>query len=119
MMERIMWMEALPVAVISASVFGGLALMSDRPRGALIAQCIMALAGGLVFLAILRDAPLFGITPLSLAAIATGLISASIAGMFYHLYLGRFERVWAARGVFTILYLVLSALLGVLFLALL
>ena len=110
--------EAVWVAVLSASVFGGLALMSDRPRGALIAQCIMAAAGAALFFAILREAPLMGITPLTLAALATGVISASIAGMFYHLYLGRFERVWSARGVFTALYLGLSALLGLLFLSL-
>ncbi|MCE8006286.1 hypothetical protein [Aestuariivita sp.] len=110
--------EALWVAGPSAVVFGALTLMSDRPRGALIAQCIMAVAGAVLFMAILREAPLMGISPLGVAALATGVISAAIAGMFYHLYLGRFERVWAARGVFTALYLGLSALLGLLFLSL-
>ena len=46
--------EALPVALVSAAVFGGLALMSDRPRGAFIAQGILVAGAVLVFIAILR-----------------------------------------------------------------
>jgi hypothetical protein len=53
-----------------------------------------------------------GLPPQRLAAFGVGLMAAAVAGMLYHLYLGRFERVWAARGVFLLVYLVVSALFG-------
>lgn len=110
--------EAIPVALVSAALFGGLALMSDRPRGALIAQGILVVAAVLVFIAILVPGPIAGITPRALAAFGVGVIAASVAGMLYHLYLGRFDDVWKARGVFTLVYLVTSALFGLVFLSL-
>ncbi|MEM7722693.1 MAG: hypothetical protein AAF376_09985 [Pseudomonadota bacterium] len=113
-----MWAQAIPIAIASTALFGGLALMSDRERGAFLAQCGLAFAAALVFVAIVADGPIFGITTRGLSAFAVGLLSACVAGMLYHLYLGRFERVWAARGVFTLVYLGLSALFGLLFLSL-
>lgn len=113
-----MFAQALPIALASTALFCSLALMTDRPRGAFLAQCGLAVASALVFVAIVLDGPVIGITPRALSAFAVGLISACVAGMLYHLYLGRFERVWAARAVFTFVYLGLSALFGLVFLSL-
>jgi hypothetical protein len=110
--------DALIVALPSAALFGGLALMSDRKRGAALAQGALVLAVMAMFVAITASGPLAGLAPIRIAAIATGLIAAAVAGMLYHLYLGRFVRVWAARAVFTAVYLGLSALFGVVFLSL-
>jgi hypothetical protein len=107
--------EALIVAIPSAVLFAGLALMSDRKRGALLAQGALVVAVMLIFVSIVAGGPVAGLPAPRLAAIATGLIAAAVAGMLYHLYLGRFERVWAARGVFTALYLGLAALFGLIF----
>ena len=108
----------LPVTMASTVVFCGLALMSDRPRGAFWAQNIMALAGIVLFVAIARDGPLWGASPQAIARVAIGVLAAAIAGMLYHLYLGRFDRVWAARQVFTLLFLALCLILGLTFLSL-
>ena len=113
-----MLLQAALIAIASAGVFGALALMSDRKRGAFLAQAGLAAAAALVVVAIALDGPVAGIAPRALAAFAVGLISATVAGMLYHLYLGRFERVWAARGVFGGVYLGLSALFGLVFLSL-
>jgi hypothetical protein len=110
--------EAAPVAIASAAVFGALALMSDRPRGAFLAQCGLAVAAALIFVAIALDGPVMGVSAAGLIAFAVGMMAACVAGMLYHLYLGRFTRVWAARGVFTLVYLGLSALFGFVFLSL-
>ncbi|MCU0853555.1 MAG: hypothetical protein MUF63_01275 [Rhodobacteraceae bacterium] len=110
--------QAALIAVFSAALFVALVLMSDRKRGAFLAQIGLVVAAALVFVAIVVDGPIAGIGPGGLAAFAVGLISAAVAGMLYHLYLGRFERVWAARSVFTIVYLALSALFGLVFLSL-
>lgn len=110
--------QALPVALVSAALFGGLALMSDRPRGALIAQIALVVAAALVFAAILLPGPVAGLPPRALAAFGVGVMAAAVAGMLYHLYLGRFESVWKARGVFTVVYLATSALFGFVFLSL-
>jgi hypothetical protein len=111
--------QALPIALASAALFGALALMSDRKRGAFLAQIALFAAGALLFVAIVVPGPVAGVAPAGLAAFAVGLIAAAGAGMLYHLYLGRFARVWAARGVFTAVYLGLSALFGLVFLSLL
>jgi hypothetical protein len=109
--------QAALIAVSSAALFGALVLMSDRKRGAFFAQIGLVVAAALVFAAIVVDGPVAGLDPRHLAAFAVGLISAAFAGMLYHLYLGRFERVWAARGVFSALYLALAALFGLVFLS--
>lgn len=113
-----MFADALPVALVSAALFGGLALMSNRPRGAQVAQGFLVVAAILVFIAILVPGPIAGIPSRGLAAFGVGVISASVAGMLYHLYLGRFDDVWKARGVFTLVYLVTSAIFGFVFLSL-
>jgi Flp pilus assembly protein TadB len=56
--------------------------------------------------------------PDRIAAFGVGLMAAAVSGMLYHLYLGRFEQVWTARGVFLLVYLVVSALFGLVFLSL-
>jgi hypothetical protein len=111
-------MQAALVAVLSAALFGTLVLMSNRKRGALLAQIGLVVAAALVFVAIVVDGPVAGLDPRGLAAFAVGLISAAVAGMLYHLYLGRFELVWAARSAFSALYLALAALFGFVFLSL-
>jgi hypothetical protein len=113
-----MMSQAAVIAIASAALFGALVLMSDRKRGAFLAQIGLVLASALVFVAIVVDGPVAGISLRGLAAFAVGLISAAVAGMLYHLYLGRFESVWKARGVFTLVYLVTSALFGFVFLSL-
>jgi hypothetical protein len=118
MRAQVVLAEAIPVALLSAALFGGLALMSDRPRGALIAQAALFVAAALVFVAILVEGPVAGLAPQRIAALGVGLMAAAVSGMLYHLYLGRFESVWAARGVFTLVYLAASALFGFVFLSL-
>lgn len=110
--------QALPAALVSTAVFVPLVLMSDRPRGAFIAQMIMALAGAVLFVAIIRAEPTLGMAPRTLAGMAVAALAAALSGMFYHLYLGRFDRVWAARRVFTALLLGACLVLGLLFLPL-
>ena len=111
--------QALLIALPSTAVFGGLSLMSDRPRGALLAQTGLALMAPLVFLAIVLNGPILGMSPFAIAAFAFGVMAACVAGMLYHLYLGRFTEAWAARGVFSLVYLMMTALFGFVFLALL
>ena len=108
---------ATPVAIASAVLFAALALMSDRKRGAAVAQGAFVLACILVFVAIVVQAPVAGIPSADLAAFGIGLIAASVAGMLYHLYLGRFDSVWVARAVFTLVYLVLALVLGLVLLS--
>lgn len=109
--------QASLLAIVTSAIFSGLALMSDRPRGALIAQGGLALAGAMMMVAIVRDSA-FGIDAPALAAFAVAVMAACVAGMLYHLYLGRFTRVWAARAVFTLVFFGVSALFGTVFLSL-
>ncbi len=108
------------LALLSTAVFGGLVLMSDRPRGAFIAQITSALAAAVVFVSLVAGEWLsgLGLTPSLASALGIALLSASFAGMLYHLYLGRFTSVWRARGIFTIVFLVIAALFGTIYLAL-
>jgi hypothetical protein len=108
-------LSALPVAFPSAALFCALALMTDRKRGALVAQGALFISVVAIFVAIVADGPVAGLPAAYVGAIATGLIAASVAGMLYHLYLGRFERTWAARGVFSAVYLGLALLFGLIF----
>jgi hypothetical protein len=107
--------QAVPIALVSALVFAALVVMRDRRRGASLAQGVIALAGAALILSIVREAGAFGVSAASLAGFATAVMAAALAGMLYHLYLGRFAQVWAARGVFALVFLVLAAVLGVLF----
>ncbi len=108
--------QAFAVSAVSAAAFCALALVPDRKRGAALAQAGLAGAGALLFVAIVAGERIG--SGFFLAAFAVGLISATVAGMLYHLYLGRFEQVWVARGVFAGVYLFLSALFGLVFLSL-
>jgi ferredoxin len=74
-------------------------LMSDRPRGAFIAQCILVVGAVLVFIAIVVSDGIGGLPPDRIAAFGVGLMAAAVSGMLYHLYLGRFEQVWTARSI--------------------
>jgi hypothetical protein len=116
--RRMTMIDTLSVALPSALLFGTFALMSDRKRGAFLAQGALVVAVVAMFVAITASGTLAGLAPERIAAIATGLIAAAVAGMLYHLYLGRFERVWAARAVFSAVYLGLAGLFGLVFLSL-
>jgi len=106
-------------ALASALVFTGLVLIRDRPRGALIAQG-GSLAAGFLILAVLVAGERVASEQISrLSALGIALLAATLAGMFYHLYLGRFGDVWRARFTFTLVYLAMAAVLGVLYLSLL
>jgi len=109
------------VALASTLLFTGLVLVNDRPRGALMGQIGSALAGVLTIGALVSgdgtfepDRPAF-----RWSALGVALLAASVSGMFYHLYLGRFDDVWRARRVFALVYLGLAAVLGTLYLSLL
>ncbi len=108
--------QALIIGLVSAAVFVGLALMSDRKRGALIAQGVVVLAAVVIFVTIVAG-PVAGFVEREVVAFAVGLIAAAVAGMLYHLYLGRFERVWVARGIFTGVFLGLAFVFGLVFLS--
>lgn len=110
--------QASLLAIVTSAIFSALALMSDRPRGALLAQGGLAFAGALMMVAIVRETGAFGIEAPALAAFAVAIMAACVAGMLYHLYLGRFTRVWAARSVFTLVLFGISALFGFVFLSL-
>ena len=110
--------ETLSIALPSAALFCAFALMSDRKRGAFLAQAALVVSVVVMFVAILVEGPIAGLSPLRVAAIATGLIAAAVAGMLYHLYLGRFTRVWAARAVFTALFLGVSSVFSLVLLSL-
>ena len=107
---------AMGLAIASALVFGALALMSDRKRGALIAQLGSVVAAAAIFVAIgLGDGTGWART---VSAFGTALFAATLAGMGYHLYLGRFDDVWRARGVFTLVFLAMAAAFGLVYLSL-
>lgn len=110
--------SVLPTAIVSALVFGGLCLMNDRPRGALFAQIGTFLAAAIVLGSLNLTGPVWGVAPLAITGFGIGLFAAALAGMFYHLYLGRFTSVWKARGLFSGLYLMFSAVLGIVLLPL-
>jgi hypothetical protein len=110
--------EAVLSALPAAALFGGLVLMHDRKRGALVAQGALVVAVVLIFVAILTEGGALGLSALGLAGLGIALVSAAVAGMLYHLYLGRFTRVWAARAVFTALFLGVSAVFSLVLLSL-
>ena len=107
------------IAFASALVFTGLVFIQDRPRGALIAQGGSVLAAVVIFAGLVFDAGLagMGLSPLQVSAMGVAILAATIGGMFYHLYLGRFDSIWRARIVFALVYLGAAAILGTLYLA--
>ena len=110
--------EAILSALPAAALFGGLVLMRDRKLGALLAQGALVVAVVLIFVAILSDDGALGLSVAALAGVGIALVSAAVAGMLYHLYLGRFTRVWAARAVFTALFLGVSSVFSLVHLSL-
>ncbi|WP_297618362.1 hypothetical protein [uncultured Roseicyclus sp.] len=110
--------EAILSALPAAALFGALVLMHDRKLGALLAQGALVVAVGLIFVAILSDGGALGFSTAGLAGLGIALVSAAVSGMLYHLYLGRFTRVWAARAVFTTLFMGVSAVFSVVLLSL-
>jgi hypothetical protein len=111
---------ALAVGLASAGLFGALALMSDRPRGAFFGQIGAVVSAIMLFVAIVMADSLegMGLSARSLSAFGIALLAASVVGMLYHLYLGRFTSVWAARGVFTAVFLLVAAVFGAVYLSL-
>ena len=109
---------AAPVALVSALVFAAIALLSDRPRGAAVAQSALYAGAAMIFAAVVVEGPLLGQPVERIAAFGASLMAAAAAGMLYHIYLGRFANAWAARGVFTLVYLGLAALFGLVILSL-
>jgi hypothetical protein len=110
--------DAILSALPAAALFAALVLMGDRKRGALLAQGALVVAVALIFVAILADGGALGLGSAGLAGLGIALVSAAVSGMLYHLYLGRFVRVWAARAVFTALFLGVSAVFSLILLSL-
>ena len=102
--------------LISAAAFAGVVMMTDRRRGANVAQGVLLLGGALAFATVVAG-PVAGIGPRQLAVHAVGLLAAGAAGMLYHFYLGRFARVWAARGALAAVFLGFWAVFGLIFLS--
>lgn len=107
-------LSALPAAI----VFGGIVMMQDRKRGALLAQLALVVAVAMIFAAIVLPEGAGGGGGSVLGRLGTVLVPACVAAMLYHLYLGRFTRVWAARGVFAAVFLGFSALFSLVILSL-
>jgi hypothetical protein len=95
---------AVLAALLAAGAFGGVVMMSDRKRGANVAQAVLLAGGVLAFVAILAG-PVAGVTPRQIAGLAAGLLAAGAAGMLYHFYLGRFAQVLTARAALTAVFL--------------
>lgn len=106
-------------AVASLGGYAALVMIPNRGTGALAAQVLSA-GGALVLLVVASD---FGPSHLGTAdrpllPWGIGLVSAALAGLGYHLYMGRFTRKWAAWGAFLLVALGLAAALSGVFLAL-
>ena len=110
-----MILDAALIAVVSSLTFVGVVLVPDRRQGALIAQLGTAVSAALLFAALVFEDE-FPQTEL-LSTIGTALLAATVAGMFYHLYLGRFDSIWRARSVFTLVFLGFAGFLGLLYLS--
>lgn len=108
----------LPIVLISVLVFCGLCLMRDRKGGALFAQLGTFVAAAILIGSLSLDAPLWGLEPMTYSTLGVSLFAATLAGMFYHLYLGRFTSVWRTRGVFSLTYFAFAAVLGIVLLPL-
>lgn len=109
---------SLPIVLVSVLAFCGVSLMTDRKRGASVAQIGTFVAAVILIGSLSLTGPLWGIAPMTYSALGVSLFAATLAGMFYHLYLGRFTSVWKARGVFSLIYLGFAAVLGIVLLPL-
>ncbi len=106
------------VAVLSLAVFAALVAIPNRRIGGMLGQVGIVLAAFLLFAANaanpgLQPAPQPALltSPVLLAA-GVGLMAATLGGMGYHLFLGRFASLWPARAVFFAVSLGLAATLG-------
>ena len=99
-----MTLPALLAALLAAGAFGGVVMMSDRKRGANVAQGVLLAGGVLAFVAIMAG-PVAGLSPRQIAGLAAGLLAAGAAGMLYHFYLGRFAEVRTARAALAAVFL--------------
>jgi hypothetical protein len=93
----------LASVLVSLIAFGVVVSISNRKLGANIAWAILLLGGALAFVANVAGA-VAGLSPRQIAGFAAGLLAAGAAGMLYHFFLGRFERVWTARGLLTAVF---------------
>jgi hypothetical protein len=91
-------------AFMSIAAFAAVIAMSNRKLGANIAWAIL-LAGGVIAFVANAAGPFAGMSPRQIAGFAAGLLAAGAAGMLYHFFLGRFTKVWNARGVLTLAFL--------------
>ena len=107
--------DAALISVLSALVFGALVLMTDRPKGALLSQAGSAIAAAVIF-GLIAVGDGIAAAPL-ISATAVAFLAATTAAMFYHLYLGRFTSVWAARSVFAGVYLAIAGAAGFFYLS--
>jgi hypothetical protein len=111
-----MTLPAILAALIAVGAFAGVVMMSDRPRGANVAQAVLLAGGALAFAAIVVG-PLAGLTSRQLVGMASGLLAAGAAGMLYHFYLGRFEQVRNARAALSAVFLGFWLLFSLIFLS--
>ena len=101
-------------ALIAFTMFSALVLMQDRRRGGLIGQLGTGIGAIILFVAYTfdqRPEPVPAPVP-GLMAGGVGILSAATGGMGYHLFLGRFTSLWAARRVFLCVSLGLAVALG-------
>ena len=103
--------------LLSALVFAALVLVRDRARGATLAQIGSVTGAVLLFLSLSRNDRLDAAEP-GLLPLGIGILSATIAAMGHHLYLGRFASVATARWTFLAVALGLAAALSAIFLML-
>ena len=104
----------LVAALIAVTVFAGLVLITDRRRGGLIGQLGTGIGAIILFVAYAMEQR-SDLTPAyipGLMAGGVGVMSAATGGMEYHLFLGRFTSIWAARGVFLCVAVALGVALG-------
>lgn len=101
------------VTLVSIALFAGLVLIPDRRRGSLISQVGTAI-GAVMLLAtsvLSKDGPPTAWPFSVLLSGGVGVLAAATGGMGYHLFLGRFASVQAARGAFLCVSLGLAACL--------
>ena len=102
------------VGLASLAIFAGLVLIEDRRRGGLIGQVGTAIGAIMLFATSLlsKDSQATAWPFSVLLAGGVGVLSAATGGMGYHLFLGRFTSLRAARGAFLCVSLGLAMVLG-------
>lgn len=110
--KRVMSGHLFFAAIASVIAFAAVVLMTDRKRGANVAWSILLGGGALAFTAIVFGS-LPGMNAREVAGFSAALLAAGAASMLYHFFLGRFERVWTARGVLTVVFLGFWLVIGI------